>query len=246
MRGFLSALLWIWWAACIIFFLIVVAFLYLVTFPFDRFHSVPNRALRGLAWIMISLNPGWSCEIRGADPRKIEKPTIVVANHQSFMDMPLIYLLPWSMKWVAKKDLFRIPIFGWIIFMTGHLGIDRESRFSAKKLDKLVEPVKKGIPGMIFPEGTRSAGGQLQPFKNGAFRLATRYNFQVLPVVLEGGHKAMPPGSWKFRFRQKFVISVLDPVKPSDFDSISDLKKHVYTAISRQIEAIRRENPQGK
>lgn len=239
MRGFLSVLLWIFWAVCIIFFFVLVLLLYLVTFPFDRYNRIPNKVLKGLAWVLLRSNPGWSFEVRGADPQKVNAPTIVVANHQSFLDMPLIYLLPWSMKWVAKKTLFRIPIFGWIIFMTGHMGIDRQSSRSVKKLDELVKPVKDGIPAMIFPEGTRTRDGKLKPFKNGAFKLAAQYNFRVLPIVLEGGHKALPSGSWKFHFRQKFIISVLDPVEPADFDSIAALKKQVYNEIKQELNTIR-------
>lgn len=187
----------------------------------------------------MKINPGWEFIIRGADPSKIENPTIVVANHQSFLDMPLIYLLPWSMKWVAKKSLFKIPILGWIIFMTGHIGIDRESRRSIKKLDTLVKPIQSGIPGMIFPEGTRTTDGEVKPFKNGAFMLARRYNFQVLPVVLEGGYEAMPAGSWKVNVKQKFTLSVLEPLSSEDYHSVESLKDDVYNLISRELRRIR-------
>ncbi len=237
MRVLTSAFFWIYWAACIISFCVFVSILYLFTFPFDRYNRIPNGVMKGLAWIMI--RPGWRCTIKGADPRKTEAPTIVVANHQSFMDIPLVYLLPWSMKWVAKKDMFKIPIFGWIVFMTGQLGIDRKSRFSAKKLDKLVEPIKKGIPAMIFPEGTRSSTGELQSFKNGAFNLARQYNFKVLPVVLEGGYKAMPPGDWKFSFKQELKITVLNPVDPAEFNSTTELKNFTYSAIKKELETLR-------
>src|SRR5699024_3609185 len=101
----------------------LVSLLYLLTFPFDRFNVIPNRVLKGLAWMMMRVNPGWAVDISGIDPAKIAEPTIVIANHQSFLDLPLLYLLPWRMKWVAKTGLFRIPTFGWIIFMTGQLGI---------------------------------------------------------------------------------------------------------------------------
>lgn len=241
MRTFLSAFLWFYWAVCIITFFLIISILFLVTFTFDRFNCLPNRMLKGLAWIMIHANPGWECEIRGADQEKIATPTIIIANHQSFMDMPLLYLLPWRMKWVAKKTLFKIPIFGWIVYMTGHLGIDRTSTRSVKKLDKLVEPVRAGIPGMIFPEGTRSPDGELGSFKNGAFKLARQYNFKVLPIVLEGGHKAMPAGNWRFRFNQKFVISVLDPLSPADFDTTHSLKDHTYSLIQQELKRIRSE-----
>lgn len=195
--------------------------------------------------MMLKVNPGWTFEIKGADFEKIAEPTIVVANHQSFLDMPLSYLLPWSMKWVSKKALFKIPVFGWIIFMTGHLGIDRKSRRSAKALDKLVEPIKAGIPAMIFPEGTRSSG-KLKPFKNGAFRLAKQYNFNVLPIVLEGGAQAMPAGTWKVAYRQHFAISILDPLRAGNFESASELKEGAFSLIEQELTSLQQLKPSQK
>lgn len=235
MRTIFSILIWMYWTVCIILFFVIVALLYVVTFPFDQFSRIPNRVLKGLSWIMLKINPGWTFEIEGADLRKIEQPTIVVANHQSFLDLPLLYLLPWTMKWVAKKDLFRIPIFGWIVTMTGQIAIDRESMRSAKKLDKLIEPIQEGIPAMIFPEGTRTVSGGMKPFKNGAFKLAKRYNLNVLPVVIKGGYEAMPRGEWRVSPRQHFSLSVLEPVRASDFESENELKEAVYMLIERQV-----------
>lgn len=240
MRTVFSVIVWTYWAVCIITFFFIVTVLYLFTFPFDRFNRIPNKCLKGLAWLMMKAVPGWTFEIKGADLHKIEQPTIVIANHQSFLDMPLSYLLPWSMKWVAKKDLFKIPIFGWIIYMTGHLGIDRKNMRSLKKLDKLVEPVKAGIPAMIFPEGTRSTAGRLNPFKNGAFNLAKQYNFQVLPLVLHGGSDAMPTGTWKVAYRQHFVISILEPVDSREFESASELKDTAFSLVQRELIALQK------
>lgn len=238
MKTFFSIIIWIYWALCITIFFIVVSLLYIFTVPFDRYNKIPNRALKGLAWVMLKLNPGWTFEIKGADISKISHPTIVVANHQSFMDMPLTYLLPWSMKWVAKKSLFGIPILGWIIYMTGHLGIDRKSMRSVKKLDKLVEPIKEGIPAMIFPEGTRTQTGDLKAFKNGAFKMAKQYNFNILPIVLHGGYQAMPPGDWRIHYRQHFVLSVLEPIPATEYRFESELKDTVFRLIERELKSL--------
>lgn len=235
MRTIFGIIIWIYWAICIIAFFVIVGMLYLITWPFDRFHRIPNKALRGLGWMMLKLNPGWSFEIRGADPRKVAEPTIVVANHQSFLDLPLSYLLPWTMKWVAKKDLFKIPVLGWIIYMTGHISIDRESMRSAKVLDRLVEPIRRGIPAMIFPEGTRTRTGDLKPFKNGAFKLAKRYNFNILPVVLEGGRQAMPAGDWRAAYRQHFTVSVLETLSPEQYETEQELKEAAYALIEQEL-----------
>lgn len=239
MRTIFSIGIWIYWAVCICIFFLIVALLYLITFPFDRYNRIPNKVLRGLAWSMMSINPGWSFEIKGAYPEKISGPTIVVANHQSFLDLPLLYLLPWSMKWIAKKSLFKIPIFGWIIFMTGQIAIDRKSMRSAQKIDKLVEPIQQDIPAMIFPEGTRTETGNLKRFKKGAFKLARRYNFNILPIVLEGGYQAMPSGNWRVSPRQHFTISVLEPIAAEQFESDQELKKTVSLLIKEELESLR-------
>lgn len=239
MRTVFSVIIWIYWAVCIITFFCIVTLLYLLTLPFDRFNRIPNRVLKGLAWVMMKINPGWSFEIDGADPQKISQPTIVVANHQSFLDLPLLYLLPWGMKWVAKKSLFQIPIFGWIIYMTGQIAIDRHSMRSAQKIDKLVEPIQAGIPAMIFPEGTRTKTGELKPFKKGAFKLAKQYNFNILPVTLDGGYQAMPSGDWRIDYKQDFKISVLDPVPADQYESEKELKDAVFLLIKEELEYLR-------
>jgi len=190
---------------------------------------------------MLAVNPGWDFIVEGAEADKVTKPTIVIANHQSFLDLPLFYLLPWSMKWVAKKSLFKIPILGWIIFMTGQIAIERYSLKSVKKLDYLVQPIQNGIPGMIFPEGTRTEDGNLKAFKNGAFLMAKRYNFNLLPIVHNGGYEAMPSGSWRIDPRQTFRISVLDPIDPQEFENTEEIKETAYLKIERELERLQKE-----
>lgn len=240
MRTFVSILVWAYWTICFHLCLLVVAILFVLTYPFDKYRQIPNKVLKILAWLILKLIPTWNFEMRGAVKKKIQKPTLVVANHQSFLDIPLLYLLPWSMKWVTKKSLLRIPVLGWLTAMSGHIPIDRKSLRSFSKMNALVEPIQDGIPGLIFPEGTRSDTGALKSFKNGAFAIAQKYNFQVLPVVLEGGHRAMPRGSWKFWFNNKFVVSVLDPVDPANFDHLEELNDAVYRQIESELSAIRK------
>ena len=241
MRTLFSIFIWIYWTLCIVTFFVIVSLLYLFTFPFDRFNQIPNRTLKGLARSMLAVNPGWDFIVEGAEADKVTKPTIVIANHQSFLDLPLFYLLPWSMKWVAKKSLFKIPILGWIIFMTGQIAIERYSLKSLKKLDYLVQPIQNGIPGMIFPEGTRTEDGNLKAFKNGAFLMAKRYNFNLLPIVHNGGYEAMPSGSWRIDPRQTFRISVLDPIDPQEFENTEEIKETAYLKIERELERLRKE-----
>ncbi len=118
-RSFLSILMWAYWTVCFHICLMLTFVLFIFTYPFDRYRKIPNRALKLLAWLILKPVPSWTFNITGADPNKVEKPTIVVANHQSFLDIPLLYLLPWDMKWVTKKSLMRIPVLGWLTAMTG-------------------------------------------------------------------------------------------------------------------------------
>lgn len=237
-RSFLSILMWAYWTVCFHICLMLTFVLFIFTYPFDRYRKIPNRALKLLAWLILKPVPSWTFNITGADPNKVEKPTIVVANHQSFLDIPLLYLLPWDMKWVTKKSLMRIPVLGWLTAMTGHIPIDRKSLGSVRAMDALVRPIEDGIPGMIFPEGTRTTDGKLRPFKRGAFVIAKKYNFQVLPVVLEGGYHAMPSGSWKFRFRNTFNVSILDPIDSDKFEDVQELKVHVQQQIEEELKTI--------
>ncbi len=246
MRTFLSVLNWIWWTVCFVSFFLLVTLAFVLTLPFDRHRQLPNNILKGLGFCIIKINPGWKVRIKGTENYKADKPTIFVANHQSFLDMPLTYLLPWTMKWVSKKSLFKIPILGWIIYMTGHLGIDRKSLRSVKLLDKLVEPIQDGIPAMFFPEGTRTETGEIGRFKDGAFTMAREYNFQIQPLVLEGGHEAMPPGTWKFNFNQYFYVSVLKPVDPDNFDSVDELREHVRSKLKSELRSLREYSNQVK
>jgi len=113
--------------------------------------------------------------------------------------------------------------------------IDRKSLRSARKLDALIEPIRNGIPGMVFPEGTRTRDGSLQPFHKGAFMIAKKYNFYILPVVHMGGYEVMPGGSWKFSFNRHFIVSVLKPVNPAAFENTEALKDEIYQQISREL-----------
>lgn len=239
MRTLASVVIWAWWTCCLVFFLFAVAAVRLVTFPFDPHAHIPNRMLGALARIMFRAVPGWAVHVEGADLRKLDRPTVVIANHQSFLDLPLAYHLPWRMKWVAKRSLFRVPVLGWIIWLTGHLAIDRGSSRAGLRLQHLLGPVNRGEPAMIFPEGTRTGDGELLPFKNGAFNLARKYNLQLLPIVLEGGYQAMPRGSWRLNTRQQFRISVLDPVQPDHYPDLDSLREACRGKIAKELHRLR-------
>lgn len=188
---------------------------------------------------MVRPSPNWKLRIMGEEKYNPEVPTVFVGNHQSFVDMALVYQLPWQMKWVSKRSLAFIPVMGWLVWLTGHLTINRKSRSALKKLDNLVKPIKDNVPVMIFPEGTRSLDGNLKRFKNGAFLLAHEYGFNLQPIVIDGGHKAMKPGSKIVEPKVDFTVSVLDPIKTTEFSDIDILKAHTHQLIENELKRIR-------
>lgn len=188
---------------------------------------------------MLKASPNWKLNIEGEDKFNFETPTVFVGNHQSFLDMALVYQLPWQMKWVSKRSLTYIPVMGWLVWLTGHLTINRKSRSALKRLNNLVKPLRDNVPVMIFPEGTRSLDGNLKRFKNGAFILAHEYGFNLQPIVIDGGHVAMKPGSKIVESKVDFKVKVLDPIKTTDFSDIDTLKSHTHQLLDEELQRIR-------
>jgi 1-acyl-sn-glycerol-3-phosphate acyltransferase len=126
---------------------------------------------------------------------------IYVSNHTSFLDIPgLTMLLPGQFRPLAKKELLKIPVFGWIA-RTAAIIVDRSSPESRKKsIDRLKAFLKSGISILIFAEGTQNRSKEmLQPFKDGAFRIAIDTQQPVLPIVVLGAGPLMPPGTINLR-----------------------------------------------
>jgi 1-acyl-sn-glycerol-3-phosphate acyltransferase len=136
-------------------------------------------------------------EFIGKENFKKDKAYIYVSNHTSFLDLPgLSMMLPGQFRPLAKKELKKIPIFGWIA-QAATIIVDRSSPESRKKsIDKLKAALKHGISILIFAEGTQNRTKEiLQPFHDGAFRIAVDTQQPILPMVVIGAGKLMPPGT---------------------------------------------------
>jgi len=165
-------------------------------------------------------------------------PYVVVCNHQSMADIPLISNLPWEMKWLAKIELFKLPIFGWMLRLAGDICVDRKNpRSGALALIKAQHILQQKCSVMIFPEGTRTLDGRVQQFTDGAFHLAIKAKVSILPLVIEGSHDCIPKNSWKFGTPSEIFLKVLPPIETSTL-TIRDvplLRDNVRTAIMKQI-----------
>ncbi len=125
---------------------------------------------------------------------------VFMANHQSLFDIPaLLASAPVESRFMAKRSLFQIPLFGWVLWAGGYVSIDRRSDGSARAgFDRALDALRSGASLVIFPEGTRSLDGRLLPFKRGGLLLALRCGLPVVPVGIRG--------TLSIRNRESFLI----------------------------------------
>lgn len=177
-----------------------------LTRPFDPRRVVAGRYFRGMGIVAARLTPMWSFATFGQVPRSITPRTVVVSNHESHADPFLISHLPWEMKWLGKEVLFKFPFFGWSLALAGDIPVSRGDKDSAQRaMQQCTRWLDRGMPVMIFPEGTRSKTQELLPFKDGAFRLAIEAKADVLPIAVSGTRSALPKHSWRFGFSRARV-----------------------------------------
>ncbi|MCG6892467.1 MAG: 1-acyl-sn-glycerol-3-phosphate acyltransferase [Desulfobacteraceae bacterium] len=155
----------------------------------DRVHNVAQIWGRTILWV--SLIRVRLCGASRIDPTR---SYIFMANHQSNFDIPTVLgALPFQFRWLAKAELFRIPIFGRSMRGAGYISIDRSNRESAfRSLKQAAEIIRNGTSVLIFPEGTRSSDGRVQPFKKGGFVLAVDAGVPIVPIVIHGTQSIMP------------------------------------------------------
>ena len=162
----------------------------------DRF---PSALMRWWGRWFIRVG-GWNIRVEGLS-RLPEGGAILASNHQSLVDIPLfVAALPREVRFLAKRELGRIPVFGYAMAKAGNLFIDREDPRDAVHLVRMAtERMDRGQIVVVFPEGTRSRDGTIGGFKPGAFYLARKTGVPLLPVLIDGGHLALPRGSLLFR-----------------------------------------------
>jgi len=212
MRTLLRSL-WIWSAICT---LIVLWYPFLLAISLvdrDPIRYRTGRWFRRLGVAMTKVNPTWHLDIGGYTVDNPRNPYVVVSNHLSIADIPLISHLPWEMKWVGKEELFRLPFAGWMMRLARDLPLDRgDARSGARMILRALKVLEQKCSVMIFPEGTRSPDGRLGRFSEGAFLLAIRARVPVLPVAIEGSHDCIPKRSWVFGEVSRIRLEVLAPV----------------------------------
>ncbi len=218
-----------------LFFLLALA-IFLVTLPFDRRRVALHLFSCFWASFYIYANPLWRVRFTGREKLPRKGPAVIVANHLSLVDILVLYGLYRPFKWVSKAELFRVPIVGWNMVLNDYVRLRRGDRESIRAMmEHCREHLARGTPVLIFPEGTRSATGALQPFKDGAFRLAMDAGAPVFPVALRGTYDTLPKSGLVLRQRMDGTVQVLDPIDPARYGSVAELRDATRAAIARAI-----------
>jgi len=192
--------------------------LLVLTVPFDRRGRCYLPIVRTWARLIIwaSGNPVTLEGLERVDP---SRPAIYMTNHQSYFDVIcLAALLPVPVRFVAKRILVYIPVFGQVIWATGHVIIQREDRRqSFQALDQAAAKIAGGTSVLVFPEGTRSPDHRLGPFKKGGFVLGIKAGVPIIPISITGTRPMMPKGSFRFaRTRVKLIVG--HPLNTAEFE----------------------------
>jgi len=184
----------------------------------------------------IWFNPLWRVRIKGRGKIPWRRGCVIVSNHQSMLDILVLYHLFAPYKWVSKRENFSIPIIGWLMRLNDYLEIRRGGKHSyAKLMEKARHFLGMGISILIFPEGTRYPGGHLGPFKEGAFRMAMDNRVDIIPIVLDGTARALPKKGAILTGFTRIKVRVLDAIPFHTFAEMDprELKIHVRDIMAR-------------
>jgi 1-acyl-sn-glycerol-3-phosphate acyltransferase len=233
-----SLTFWAFMAVSSILLFPVALLVWAVTIPFDR----RLRALHQFTCFWASLyswtNPVWRVRVEGRERIRPHTTYVMVANHQSFVDILVLFRLFKHFKWVSKAEMFRLPCIGWNMALNRYVKLRRGDPKSIAAMMRACERhLACGSSLMIFPEGTRSADGRLKAFKHGAFTLAQRAHVPILPIVIEGTAEALPKHGFVLRGRHAIRIRVLEEILPHRIvgRSIDAVSAEVWALFAREL-----------
>jgi len=158
-------------------------------------------------------------EVVGKENVEFGKNYIYISNHASAMDIPaLIHGIPDQIRFLAKQELGKIPLWGWLLKYGGYILIDRRNpKRAMRSVQRAIEKIKSGVSVLVFAEGTRSTDGKLLPFKRGGFMLAIRAKTPIVPVTIIGSHKIMK--KHKLEINPGTIKILLDkPISVDEFE----------------------------
>ncbi len=205
---------------CLIFapFVFIISPLHFVIHGFD---NIMHFIIRYWGKLGLIFHP---VKIIGSENLLKNQAVIVISNHQSNFDIPLFNgYLKIQFRWLAKAELFRIPVFGWVMKMIGYIPVDRGNREKAKRsIDKAAQKIINGTSVVIFPEGTwGKPDGTMIKFKKGSYHLAQKSHVPIIPVTIVGSNKINPnDNDLKINFG-KIKMIIDKPIYYNEYQNLS-------------------------
>lgn len=229
-----TIVIYLWIIASTIFFGITAILFSFFSKNGDSVHHVARVWGRGILWVSAI-----RVKVHGAENIQ-ERSAVYMSNHQSNFDIPVYFGgLPVQFRWVAKAELFKIPIFGQGMRGAGYISIDRsDTRSAIKSLNRAAQNIREGTSVLFFPEGTRSKDGNLRSFKKGGFIMAVEAGVPIIPMAVMGTFQVMPKGGKLIR-RHPVQIVVCPPINAGDYTRkqldqlMTDVKEAIGKALSQ-------------
>jgi 1-acyl-sn-glycerol-3-phosphate acyltransferase len=177
--------------------------------------------------------------IRGLEKLADPRNAVVMANHQSMLDPPVLFqVLGIDFKAVLKVEIYRVPFLHLPLNYAGFIAIDRKNRIQSQQaVRNIAVALRAGATFLVFPEGTRSRTGELQPFKKGAFVAAIDAGSRIFPVALRGFAELLPRGSFRVR-PGTALVEVLDPIQAGgySYERRGELVERVRSSIDAALQ----------
>jgi len=238
----LSVIVWIVCIITIIILFPVYMAFWALTVLFDRKLFFTHYALSLWASIYTIFNPFWRVSIENRLVLNKSKTYVIVSNHQSLLDILILFRLFKHFKWVSKTEIFRVPVVGWIMTLNKYIKVKRGDKKSILKMMETCKKVlKSGISILMFPEGTRSVDGNLGVFKDGAFNLALETQTDILPIIIDGTSKAIPKKKLILSNKQTIRMKILDEIPVSDYigKKVSEIRNSTFSIMNTELKKLR-------
>lgn len=189
--------------------------------------SFVDRYIREGAHIVLRLfNARYQITFTKPLERKLGTIYVFMSNHQSLLDLPLIFAtVPYSLRVIAKQFLFDIPLFGKAMELVGYIPVDTsDPQKTITKMAQRLHDLQQGAFLWVFPEGTRSTTNTLLPLKPGIFRLARELNAKIIPVGITGTGEALPANTFKAKLGQTLQIKIGEEIDTANYPDLASQK----------------------
>lgn len=225
-------------------FLIATVLVFPFTVPFDKTRRAVHELSRGISMLFFRTAPCWHTRVRGLEHVDKKQTYVIVLNHRSMVDIPMLYWVPLNFRWVSKSSAKWMPFIGQFLWLHGDMLIPLKKPRKAAYMvmhDGKMWLTERKVNVAIFPEGSRSKTDEIQRFKPTAFALAKDAGVAVLPVVLDGSRVIGKHG--KLPWKHTFTVEVLKPVSAEEI-AARDPKEVMEETRDRMVaakQAIRQE-----